>query len=115
MALIGVTNMNDASIAKAYLNKIDNAKSRGVSFNLPLLSYINVMKAKKCYFTGLTLTDNNRSIDRLDNKLGYVKGNVVACINFFNKLKGITENPNNDITVDIIIKGLEKVNNTDIK
>lgn len=101
---------SDLEIAKGYVNKHKNAQERGILFDLPLQSYANVMKAKKCYYTGLPLSSNNITIDRVDNSKGYVKGNVVACVLFFNNLKGLLENPNNDYAVEDIIKGLEKIN-----
>jgi hypothetical protein len=93
--------MCDVEIAKKYLNKKKNAEMRGVEFDLPLLSFINLYNAKKCYYTGITLTKHQSdpekpyfsdfTIDRLDSTKGYVKGNVVACCYGANQLKAMAE------------------------
>lgn len=61
---------------------------------------------------------NDLTLDRIDNNIGYVYGNVVACTRAANNLKGIWENPTFDITVenarDIATKTiamLKKLNN----
>jgi len=74
----------DITLAEKYLRKVEDAKNRGIEFNLSLTSYKNIQRAKRCYFTGITLTDvpnlaNTRTIDRIDPTKGYEKGNVVAC------------------------------------
>jgi len=59
------------------------------------------MRSKRCYFTKIELTKpsgkdhapTDRTIDRIDNGLGYVKGNVVAMAKGVNSFKGILENP----------------------
>ena len=97
----------DYEIADKFINLTNSAKSRNKEFNLTLTSVRNLLKSKKCYYTGVELTrgkHGNLSIDRVDNDKGYVKGNVVACDTTFNKLK-------DDLTVDQIkamYKGLSK-------
>jgi hypothetical protein len=65
-----------------------SSNARGVYFDLSFQTLKNVMRAKKCYFTGIPLDRNNRTVDRVNNKKGYVKGNVVACQDRFNMRKG---------------------------
>ena len=95
--------MNESKIAQAYLNKSQNAKRRHVPFTLSLLSFSNLMKAKKCRYTGIVLTDpvkgqkgqkihprgSDRTIERIDNTRGYESGNVVAVCNAANQLKNL--------------------------
>ena len=100
--------MNDARIARKYLSKMSNAKEKGIIFTLNLVSFRNIMRAKKCYFTGLPLTCDTISIDRVDCNKGYVKGNVVACHTSFNSLKGNLENPTTNLNLALAIKGLQK-------
>lgn len=78
----------DTSVALKFLNLQESAKKRGILFDLSIQSIINLKRAKKCFYTGKALTSSNRSIDRIDNKLGYIKGNVVACDREFNLRKG---------------------------
>ena len=74
-----MTTLNDLAVARKLVNLSNSAKSRGKEFNLNLTSIRNLMKAKHCYYTGVKLTNSNRTIDRVDNDKGYVIGNVVAC------------------------------------
>lgn len=94
--------MNDVIIAQKYLNKYHNAKNTGIHFNLSLTSFKNLMRAKRCYYTGIIMTTKrtgkliratDRTVDRLDSSKGYVKGNVVACCHTANKMKGTIECP----------------------
>lgn len=96
----------DQKIASWYLNKIQSSNDRGIEFTLSLMSVMNISKAKKCYFTGLPLNDKTRTIDRVDNSKGYVKGNVVACHKTFNNFKSVLEDKSNPLTLDNAIKGL---------
>lgn len=90
----------DAYCAKSYLSKIQSCQQRGIEFKLNFTSFKNLMRAKKCYYTGVALTrgggqENNPNyltIDRIDNKLPYQKGNVVACCTKANQLKALVEN-----------------------
>ena len=66
---------------------------RGIEFDMTLTSIRNLYRAKKCFYTGeiMSLGGNNHNsltFDRVDNTKGYVKGNVVACVKWFNELKG---------------------------
>ena len=94
---------NDVEFAQRvltkYKNKVQNAKERGIEFSLSLTSFINLMKAKKCQYSGVTLTEpefgnpspTDRTIDRIDPNKGYVKGNVVVCCHAANQLKSFCE------------------------
>jgi len=82
-----------------YKNKVQNAKERGIEFSLSLTSFINLMKAKKCQYSGVFLTEpdsgspspTDRTIDRIDPSKGYIKGNVVVCCHAANQLKAFCE------------------------
>jgi hypothetical protein len=100
--------MCDIKIAQWYVNKFNSARDRGIDFSMSIVTLRNISLAKKCYFTGLILDDKTRTIDRVDNTKGYVKGNVVACHTSFNGLKGLIENPINNLDMKICIKGLTK-------
>lgn len=113
--------MDDLQVAKAYLNKFANAKSRNIEFTLSFSQFKKVYLTRKCFYTGLEMTffddeeeSHNRlkfhskSIDRIDASLGYVPGNVVACCNGINKLKGRIENDTDPLSVDLIEKMLRK-------
>lgn len=82
-------------VVRKMLSKEQNARQRGIEFTLSFQSMKNLLKAKKCYYTGLPLTkpdgDKTRAsdltIDRIDATKGYCKNNVVACSHAANQLK----------------------------
>lgn len=94
--------MTDLQIAQKYINLANSAKSRGKEFNLTITSIRNLLSAKKCYYTGLPLTNESRTIDRIDNNKGYVKGNVCACHVRINLLKA-------DLSISDIIRLAKKL------
>ena len=100
--------MDDVRLAKWYINKFNSSKDRGIEFSMSITTLRNISLAKKCYFTGLILDDKTRTVDRVDNTKGYVKGNVVACHTSFNNLKSLIENPINSLDMKICIRGLTK-------
>lgn len=112
--------MTDIRIAQLYLSKENNAKSRGIEFNLPFASFRNIMRAKRCYFSGVELTnprpgknnlETDRTVDRIDSTKGYVKGNCVACAYSVNSWKGYLENPSfaiDPVLAEKILKKMKK-------
>ena len=85
------------------------------------MSVHNILKAKRCYYTGIELTrppyntngyvsENYRSkttdvtLERLDNSIGYVAGNVVACSKYANGMKGVFEDPSNGYELKHFVK-----------
>lgn len=99
---------SDRRAAEVYLSKIQHSKDRGIEFNMPLISFLNITKAQKCHYTGLPVDNNSRTIDRIDSSKGYVKGNVVCCHKIFNSFKSIIEDPQNKLDLDNALRGLTK-------
>ena len=107
--------LTDVQIAQKYINKSNNAMVTGKEFTLTFSDFKKLMLRKTCYYTGIKLQDssnnkgsNSRTLDRIDSTKGYTKENTVACSHFFNQLKAITENPNNEITMGTIKRGVNK-------
>lgn len=111
--------MNESNIARAYLNKSQSSKDRKISFTLSLLSFSNLMKAKRCAYTNILLTEpikgkrgqtvhprgTDRTLERVDNTKGYEKGNVVAVCHAANELKNIVcEMPGRCLKIHHFIK-----------
>jgi hypothetical protein len=100
----------DEAVANFYIKKINEAKRRNIEFSISLYSFMEIVKAKQCYYTGYVYKCNaEKSLDRLDNDKGYVEGNVVSCLSSFNTAK-------DDLTLDEIqsiyrrmIKGKKQV------
>ena len=85
---------------KKYISLHNSAKSRNLEFNLTVADVKKLMFPKECYYSGIILETPNkddegaiqynaRTIDRIDNTAGYVKGNVVACCHLINYLKAV--------------------------
>jgi len=78
-------------VVRKWLSKRDDAQRRGIEFNLSVVSIRNLLLSKKCYYLGTPLSPDKITIDRVDGRKGYVKGNVVACSNKANQVKEIFE------------------------
>lgn len=108
-------SITDADVARKFLQVEDSARKRGIEFSLNLTTVKNLMKAKKCKYSGLVYdyTDPERSpsFDRLDCNLGYVKGNVVSCMKCINDLKNVLiEHPSSVFKGDpsLLLKAVEQ-------
>ena len=89
--------MNDLELAQKYVATAESAKSRNIEFTLSLTSYRNLMRSKKCFYTQVPFKNKGiykRTIDRIDNKKGYIHGNVVACTQRINSMKNSWESQN---------------------
>lgn len=80
----------DTLVALKYLHKKVQADNRGIEFTLSLSDMSRLMKAKRCYYTGVELTLGGSlglSFDRLDSTLGYTRSNTISCSAIANTLK----------------------------
>jgi hypothetical protein len=77
----------DRFVVQYYMNKLTSCKSRGIAFNLTFLQVKNLLRAKKCQYTGVLLThtqgagaqrDTDLTIERIDSNRPYETGNVCA-------------------------------------
>ncbi len=89
-----------------------SAVSRNIEFSLDDEDVRTILERKTCYYTGARFRDNtdyHRTVDRIDNKLGYVKGNVVACTLGANRLKNIILEDTRDNKFVLTITQLKKM------
>jgi hypothetical protein len=103
--------ITDLDVAKKMLNLKQSADSRNIKFDLSFLVLKNLMEQKKCFYTGRVFDgkgDYALSIDRIDNKIGYIDGNVVACTVEINRKK-------TDITIEEIEMIYKAIKKTKIK
>lgn len=80
-------------------------RKKGLEFNLEMEDLLYFYSLQYCELTGVELIDatsgidpirfNNRSFDRIDNKKGYIKGNIMVVCHSANKLKAKYEDPGN--------------------
>lgn len=85
--------VTDQQVVNKWIQLKERAESKNIDFDLSLTSIRNLLKAKKCFYTGTELTfetnsQRGLSIDRIDSSKGYVKGNVCACTRRVNSIKG---------------------------
>lgn len=109
--------MKPELIISKYQQLKANAENRNLEFDLTLRSVENLLKAKKCHYTGKPFTFGvtgkgavERTVDRVDPKKGYVKGNVVAFSLQFNQLKNYVEHSSKEEQLRFV-KQLAKVVN----
>lgn len=95
-------------LARKFVTKHNNAKAKGIKFTMTIQSLRNLLRATKCYYTGIPLTKENFTIDRVDSAKGYEKGNVVACCEQYNMWKGTLENPTNSLDMELCFQTLLK-------
>ena len=106
-------------VANYYKAKIDHCKSKGIEFNLNLISVRNLLAAKTCGYSGMKLTvprgkglpllATDVTIDRIDSSLPYQKGNVIACSNSINNFKSLFECSNYHIDMNMAVKSICKM------
>lgn len=106
-------------VAQYYQGKTESCKARKIEWKLSLISVRNLLRTKKCPWTGITLTvprgngkpnlSTDITIDRIDNTKGYVPGNVIAVSTVANNFKSIFENPQYPIDMLTAQKMLGKV------
>lgn len=83
-----------------YKSRKFKAKQRGLDFTLSYWEFLKLREIKTCFYTGITLRFTNHpeadswTLDRVDNNLGYIPGNVVVCSHAANieKAKSFDQN-----------------------
>jgi len=92
-------------VAEKYIQLYKSAMKRNKEFNLDVRDVGILLRKKKCFYTDIhfeSTPNNHRTIDRVDNTKGYVKGNVVAATHFANQYKNdMFERPSNELDVNI--------------
>lgn len=110
--------LSDMLIAKHYLRKYKDAKERGIKFDLSFHEFKRMFSKKTCFYTGIALSipregenhkPTDRTIDRIDSGVGYVKGNVVLCCKVVNELKSIWENPQSILDISLVKQIVSKL------
>lgn len=101
--------MSDIALARKYVNKANSCIDRGIPFELSFNEYKRLMTLKRCFYTRLPLTHKLRTLDRVDNALGYTKENTVACHCDFNAIKSVWENPVNSLTQPMMLKAMVRL------
>jgi hypothetical protein len=93
--------VSDLEVGKKLVSIAKSAESRGIHFDMSFKRVKQLLNTKRCFISGVELnripSDKRQlTFDRLDNNLGYIDSNVVACSLRMNQLK-------NDISVNEIL------------
>ena len=84
----GICDDFDTLVAMKFLQTKISASNRGIQFGLTLTQMARLLKRKKCYYSGIVFDSiHSLSLDRKDNTIGYVDGNVVPCSRIVNSIK----------------------------
>ncbi len=105
-----IQELQDWEVSKKLIQLKQSADSRNIEFNLSFRRLKHLMKTKKCYFTKIQFEkgdlETKFSIDRIDNNIGYIDQNVVACSVKMNGKKG-------DLSfkeIEILYRGMKRFN-----
>lgn len=84
-------------LEKKMRQKKAQAKTRGLEFSLTLFQFQALYECRVCFYTGIELVQGTKpgnpvppnawTLDRVDNTLGYIPGNVVVCSFAANQVK----------------------------
>lgn len=99
LSLVEYKKLFPKNIQNKHSSLSNKCKANNRDFNLTYLSLLNIKSAKKCHYLGIRLdipigplADSSKAtIDRKNPRLGYVKGNVVACSYLANQIKMYVE------------------------
>ncbi|QQO96223.1 putative antisigma factor [Acinetobacter phage Minot] len=98
--------ISSLKIAECYVNKAKNAKARSIKFDMSLIAFANIKCQEVCAYSGLPFDDSlngSLSLERIDNSIGYIDGNVIPVRREFNTLRG-------NLTLDTIHARIEQLN-----
>lgn len=92
----------DLVVGEKWVNLRKSAHRRGKDFNLTIGDVKKLVLRKTCAYTGVRLTPDNRTVDRIDASKGYVRGNVCAVTHAANQLKNAAlENVNSETKLSL--------------
>ena len=102
--------MNQVEIAEKYVQKAKNAKSRRMEFSMSLYSFSNIVTQTHCAYSGIKFDkkDNILSLERIDNSIGYVDGNVIPVILKLNNIRDSHTLESIELEIDSIKAELDK-------
>jgi len=68
---------------------VSKLKRFGIAWELTVEQFVE-LTSKPCDYCEGKVSDTGRSLDRIDNNVGYIMGNVVPCCGTCNEIKGQT-------------------------
>jgi hypothetical protein len=83
--------LTDIIACRRYIQAYENARDRGIDFQLTISDVKRLMRKTRCHYTGIlfdhSIVDFRPSFDRVDKNKPYTKDNVVMCMTAVNHLK----------------------------
>ena len=74
-----------------HVKLIAKAKVKGIEVSLTIQELEQILSSGKCHYCGNDLPESGYSVDRLDNRVGYIAVNCVPCCFSCNARKGYIE------------------------
>jgi len=111
--------MSDIDIAARYVKKAEWAKEKGIEFSLSFFEYKKLSNRKRCAYSDIEFSEyvdgkpvdsfSMKTLERIDNNLGYTYDNTTAVCYGVNVLKGNWENPNNQLNIELVLKVVKNI------
>lgn len=109
----------DLYVSSKYRTKANDAKNRGLDFSMTFAEFRRMYTRTRCEYTGIEMNlpaledgkqkSTNLTIERVDNRLGYVSGNCIAVCYAANNIKSVFENPSAPLTLEDAIRMFAKI------
>lgn len=109
----------DLYVSSKYRDKANDAKNRGLEFSLTFAEFRRLFARTRCEYTGIDMNlpkleggvqvKTNLTIERIDNRLGYVSGNCIAVCYAANNVKSVFENPQSPLNMEHAIRMFSKL------
>lgn len=101
-----VKNLELESVLTKRLNILKSANKRGLEFDLTDANIKALLNKKTCFYTGVVFDAdsdpmNVRTFERIDDKKGYIKGNVVAVTLRANRIKNLVLEHDNELKISV--------------
>lgn len=94
---------SSVELAQQYIAKSLNAKKRNKEFSLSLIAFANIKSQTHCAYSGVEFDENNpMSLERVDNNVGYVDGNVIPVLTILNSVRGDLDFKNIDERIEFL-------------
>ena len=99
-----------------YTHLKGKAKERGIDVALSFEEYVVIVSKGKCHYCECELPESGYSVDRLDNRIGYIAVNCVPCCFSCNTRKGGLELAGLTYprTVEVLLEILGKIMNSNV-
>jgi len=109
----------DLFVSSKYRDKANDAKVRGLEFNISFADFRRVWSKTKCEYTGIDMhlpalengkqKPTNLTVERIDSRLGYITGNCIAVCYAANNIKSVFENPQATLDLDHAVRMFAKI------